>query len=196
MFDLAKRRNPRRNRALLASFLIHVVVLYCWLGRGPRFVRPSTVAWGQYGQSDTLVYFPRAELQASSEKTQLHLSRKHRAPKQAPPKPVPSVRRGSPTGFSFNGSMQGTEAMPAIPLIFPDPTIYPWELRNGLKGDVVVEVTIDERGNVTQTRLLESLAQDIDQKVVATVREWRFRPATVDGMAVSSRQDVHFHFPS
>jgi TonB family protein len=196
MFDLAKRRNTRRNRALLASFLIHGVVLYCWLHRAPWFVRPSTVAWGHYGQSDTLVYFPRAELQESAEKTQLHLSPKHKAPKKAPQIPVQSARRGSPAGSSFNGSTEGTEAMPAIPLVFPDPTIYPWELRNGLQGDVVVEVTIDERGNVTQTRLLESLAQDIDQKVVATVREWRFRPATVEGLAVSSRQDVHFHFPS
>ena len=196
MFDLGKRRNTRRYHALFASFLIHVVVLYCWLGRGPRFVRPSTVAWGRQGQSDTLVYFPRAELQASEEKTQLHLAPKHKAPKPAPPKPVESARRGSPAGSSFSGSVQGTEAMPAIPLVFPDPTIYPWELRNGLQGDVVVEVTIDERGNVTQTRLLESLAEGIDQKVVATVREWRFRPATVDGLAVSSRQDVHFHFPS
>jgi len=31
---------------------------------------------------------------------------------------------------------------------------------------------------------------------VATLKGWRFKPATVDGIAISSRQDVHFHFPS
>jgi len=196
MFDLPKRRNTRRNQALLASFLIHGVVLYCWLDRPPRFIPASLVAWGRNGQSDQLVYFPRAEVASSARKTQLHLRTKHKPQKQAQKTPVQSARLGSPAGSSFYGSIKGTEAMPAIPLIFPDPTIYPWELRNGLQGDVVVEVTIDQQGNVTETRLLESLEQNVDRKVIAAVREWRFRPATVDGMAVSSRQDVHFHFPS
>jgi protein TonB len=59
-----------------------------------------------------------------------------------------------------------------------------------------VEVTIDAQGNVTDTRVLQSLQQDIDEKIVATLRGWRFEPATVDGAPISSRQDVHFHFPS
>ena len=61
---------------------------------------------------------------------------------------------------------------------------------------MIVEVTIDEQGSVTGTRILQSLQQDIDAKVLATLRNWRFKPATVDGVAISSRQDVHFHFPS
>ena len=196
MFEIAKRRNTQRNIALFASFLIHCIVVYCWLDRAPRFVQPSTLAWGRHGQSDKLVYFPRAELEPSAEKIELHLRPKHQPPKKAPEKPVQSARAGLPTGSGLNGAITGREAMPAIPLIFPDPTIFPWQLRNGLQGDVVVEVTIDERGNVIATRLLQSLAQDIDRKVVAAVREWRFKPATVDGMAITSRQDVHFHFPS
>jgi TonB family protein len=142
------------------------------------------------------VYFPSTELESSAEKMQLHLRRKHKPPKEAPDNFRPAARAGLPTGSSFNGAITGTEALPAIPLVFPDPTIYPWQLGKGLQGDVVVEVTIDERGNVTGTRLLESLSDDIDQKVVAAVRQWRFRPATVEGRAITSRQDVHFHFPS
>jgi hypothetical protein len=49
---------------------------------------------------------------------------------------------------------------------------------------------------VTDTRVLQSLQQDIDEKIVATLRGWRFKPATVDGAPICSRQDVHFHFPS
>jgi protein TonB len=88
------------------------------------------------------------------------------------------------------------EARPAFPVVFPDPAIYPWQLPKGLQGDVIVEVTIDEQGSVTETRILQSLQQDVDAKVLATVKNWRFKPATVDGVAISSRQDVHFHFPS
>ncbi|HEV2615458.1 MAG TPA: energy transducer TonB, partial [Candidatus Acidoferrales bacterium] len=100
-----------------------------------------------------------------------------------------------PNGSFDHGPATGTEALPALPLIFPDPVIFPWQL-DDVRGDVVVEVTIDVQGNVTDTRVLQSLKQEIDQKVVATLRGWRFKPATVDGIAISSRQDVHFHFPS
>jgi protein TonB len=89
----------------------------------------------------------------------------------------------------------GTEAKPALPLVFPDPELYPWQLAN-VQGDIIVEVTIDENGNVTETRVLQSLKAEIDNKVVATLKTWRFRPASIDGVAISSRQDVHFHFPS
>jgi protein TonB len=80
--------------------------------------------------------------------------------------------------------------------VFPDPEIYSWQLPQGMQGDVIVEVTIDEQGSVTETRVLQSLERGIDEKVIATLKGWRFKPATVDGMAISSRQDVHFHFPS
>jgi protein TonB len=83
-----------------------------------------------------------------------------------------------------------------LPLVFPDPAILPWQLPNGLQGDVIVEVTIDTQGLVTDTKVLQSFQPEIDEKVLATLRNWRFRPATVDGVAISSRQDVHFHFPS
>jgi hypothetical protein len=32
--------------------------------------------------------------------------------------------------------------------------------------------------------------------VMATLRNWQFRPATMDGVPVVSKHDVHFHFPS
>ena len=108
---------------------------------------------------------------------------------------VEPARAGTPIGSLYHGPGSGNEARPALPLVFPDPAVYSWQL-GGLQGDVIVEVTIDEQGNVTETRVLQSLQQNIDDKVIATLKSWRFRPATVDGVAISSRQDVHFHFPS
>jgi protein TonB len=197
MFDFPQRRYYRRNAALFASFLLHCALIYVWFHRAPMFVKASAVAWGLNGQSEKLVYFSRSNVDSPLDKTQLHLNAKPARRKvQTRHSPPEATRAGLSSGSVLNGSASGTEAMPAIPLVFPDPAIFPWQLRKGLQGDVVVEVTIDQRGNVTGTRLLQSLQDDIDEKVVATVREWRFRPATLDGMAISSRQDVHFHFPS
>ena len=72
------------------------------------------------------------------------------------PQPAELARAGTPSGSLAQGPGSGIEAKPALPLVFPDPAIYPWQLK-GLQGDVIVEVTIDEQGNVTETRVLQSL---------------------------------------
>jgi hypothetical protein len=48
---------------------------------------------------------------------------------------------------------------------------------------------------VVQTKILQAIGYGIDQKVVAALQEWRFRPATRNGVAIPSKHDVHYHFP-
>ena len=193
MFSFPQPGSRRRSASLLASLLIHCGAVYLWLHRAPVFVKPSSAAWGQHGLSEQVTYFPsRQELKAATKKTPLSFQAKAVLARENPEKTV--ARAG--TEYGSVGSTSGTEARPALPLVFPDPAIFPWQVPKGLQGDVIVEVTIDEQGAVTETRLLQSLEPGIDEKVVATVRNWRFKPATVDGVAISSRQDVHFHYPS
>lgn len=184
--------------ARLASFLVHCVVLFLWLYRAPVFVKPSSVAWGEHGKAETLVYLQRSLTppQRHSKRPILQLKAARKAQKEIAKNTVEVSRAGIPEGSLYHGPAVGSEARPALPMVFPDPAIYPWQMPKGLQGDVIVEVTIDTQGNVTETRVLQSLQQEIDDKVIATLRSWRFRPATVDGVAISSRQDVHFHFPS
>jgi TonB family protein len=197
MFQIPQPANRRRRAALVSSLLIHCAIVYWWLNRAPMFIQPSSVAWGLHGNSANLIYFPRvAEPTKSAKKLHFHLKTKQKRAIEAPQEPVESARAGSPEGSLAQGPITGIEATPALPLVFPDPSIYPWQLPKGLQGDVIVEVTIDEHGNVTQTKVVQSLQSDIDDKVIATLRNWRFKPASVDGVAISSRQDVHFHFPS
>jgi protein TonB len=193
MFSFPQPTSRRRRASLLASILIHCCVVYLWLHRAPVFVKPSSAASGQHGLAENVTYFPAARpAKPMSKKPPLRFQAKAVLAKENPEKPVARVG----TEYGSVGSTSGSEARPALPLVFPDPAIFPWQVPNGLTGDVIVEVTIDEQGAVTDTRLLQSLKPDIDEKVVATVRNWRFRPATVDGVAISSRQDVHFHYPS
>jgi TonB family protein len=196
MLEIPQRANNRR-KTILVSFAAHCFVVYLWLNRAPIFVQPSSVAWGAHGNSAKLIYFPRvAEHESSAKKLHFRAKSKHRPVIEAPQEAIESARAGAPEGSLFRGPVTGVEASPALPLIFPDPSIYPWQLPKGLQGDVIVEVTIDEHGNVTETRVVQSLQPEIDDKVIATLRNWRFKPAKVDGVAISSRQDVHFHFPS
>lgn len=192
MFEVPQLRTARRNVALLLSFFVHATAVFIWVHREPIFVKPSSVAWGREGVSGTLIYIPPRTV-ATNDHPKLRFNRRAKPTTQLPQ--IESARAGSINGSAFSGPSRGIEATPAIPLMFPDPDIYPWQLR-GVEGDVIVEVTIDEKGSVADMRVLQSLKRDIDEKCVATLRNWRFRPAMLDGVAISSRQDVHFHFPS
>lgn len=194
MFSFPEIRSRSRGASLLFSLLIHCVVVFLWLYRTPIFVKPSSAAAGAHGVSEAVTYFPSAaEAKPALKKKPPRVVFNPNAVVAQEDLPKSETRVG--TEYGSVGSVTGTEARPALPMVFPDPRILPWQLPNGLTGDVIVEVTIDEQGAVTDTRLLQSLKPDIDEKVVATVRNWRFRPATVDGVAISSRQDVHFHYP-
>jgi len=197
MFQGLSSSNKGRACPILVSLLLEAVLLFVFVYHAPIFVTPSSVAWGQHGTSETLVYMapPQAELRAAPKKVLLKPKKKPQEKVEQAKNEVEPPRAGTPYGSLYQGPGSGRDARPALPLIFPDPSVYSWQL-GGLQGDVIVEVTIDEKGTVTETKVLQSLKDEIDHKVIATVRNWRFRPATVDGIAISSRQDVHFHFPS
>lgn len=197
MFQGLPSSSKRRTYSILASLLLEAVLLFVFVYRAPIFVTPSSVAWGQHGTSETLVYMapPQAEFHPAAKKVLLKPKKKLQEKVEQAKNEVAPPRTGTPYGSLYQGPGSGRDARPALPLIFPDPSVYSWQL-GGLQGDVIVEVTIDDKGTVTETKVLQSLKDEIDQKVIATVRNWRFRPATVDGIAISSRQDVHFHFPS
>lgn len=101
---------------------------------------------------------------------------------------------GSPLGTVLEGPLSGEEVRPALPVVSPDPHVGADEL-GGLQGDVIVEVTIDEKGNVVQKVVVQSLGPAIDSKVLEALENWRFRPATRNGVAIASKQDVYYHFP-
>jgi protein TonB len=48
------------------------------------------------------------------------------------------------------------------------------------QGVVILEVIIDERGNVASTRVLKSIAL-LDQAAIDAVRQWRFTPTRLNG---------------
>jgi protein TonB len=112
------------------------------------------------------------------------------------PKTADSAEAGSSAGSSLEGDLSGDDVKPALPSVFPDPRIPRSELPNGVQGDVIVEITIDTQGNVVEAKLLQGLGHGVDEKVIAVLHDWHFRPATRNGVAIASKQDVHYHFPS
>jgi TonB family protein len=77
----------------------------------------------------------------------------------------------------------------------PDPPYTPAARSHKLEGLVKVEIMIDVHGRVADVILLgRSLGDGLDQRAIETVRTWRFKPATRDGVpvAVPVRVEVSF----
>ena len=100
---------------------------------------------------------------------------------------------GSPYGSLSSGTAIGLEIRPALWVSGFDPTLNSSDLR-GMNDTMIVEITIDERGNIVNKTVLHSLGAEIDSRVLAALESWHFLPARRDGVAIASKQDVHFHF--
>lgn len=96
-----------------------------------------------------------------------------------------------PTLGTGNGSQ---DAEPALPVYYPQPGVADRSLLPPSQHNIVVEVDIDAVGDVTAERLVSGLGNALDQIVLETVKAWRFRPATVNGSAVASVEDLVFPF--
>lgn len=103
------------------------------------------------------------------------------------------VQAGLPYGTLNRGQLYGEEVRPALPVATSDPVAYPWELPDS-EGNVVVEITIDEHGEIIAKTVLQSLGPKLDEKVLVALDNWHFHPATRNGSPIPSKQDAIFHF--
>jgi TonB family protein len=202
---------PQRRFGWLTSAAVHAAVLACVLYHPPAIFISTRFSVHGNGGSAQVVY-----LTTPSEFSAMPRSDELTAPLTAP-SAAPVVRitllskkesqgrnlhptHAATAGGSTYGSMLeggvGAEVRPALPDVFPDPDVDRTSLASSVQGDVIVEITIDEHGNVVEERLLSGVDHSVDEKVIAALKNWHFRPATNDGVPIPSKQDVHFHFPS
>jgi len=218
MFAELKWLEQRRwNRAQLVSLALHCLLAILLIHRaGPVFVEPSDVDLGIKGSSGALsiVYLApvgpertsppsdlqRPTLQASWRPKQRVSESKPKIQQQDEPTKADALeqtaRGGSPYGRVPGSPLTGDEVVPAIPQVFPDPPVSRSDLPAGVQGDVIVEVTIDAEGNVVQTKLLQGIGYGVEEKVLAVLQHWHFRPASRDGVTIASQHIVYFHYPS
>lgn len=217
MFESPEPKH-RSTRSQAVSFVLHAAIAYVLLApAAPLFVTPYAVQRGNGGHSTALVFTGRntsefadpedatrtrhdlAYIPPETKTIRLRPPDRLSAakPKRAKPQPVADAARAGQTfGTVLNGPLTGHDIRPALPVHFPDPEIVRSQIPASVEGTVVVEVTIDTLGNVTATKILQRLGYGIDEKVEAAVRNWRFRPAIMDGRPIPSQQDVLYHFPS
>jgi len=215
MFAELRPERKRWSRSLLGSFGLQCAAVLLLVHRAaPTFVAPSDVDHGIAGSSGSasIVYLAPVgpeQVKAASEDQRLSLRAKLAVPSKPANlrKPLPrtlptqqnaleqTARGGSPWGRVPGSPITGDEVVPALPQVFPDPPVSRSDLPSGVEGDVIVEVTIDADGNVVETKLLQGIGYGVEQKVLAVLQHWHFRPAMKDGVTIASQHIVHFHYP-
>ncbi len=72
--------------------------------------------------------------------------------------------------------------------------VYPAIAKSAhVEGVVIIEATIDEHGNVVRTDVLRSISL-LDAAAVDAVRQWKFRPTLLNGVAVPIVMTVTVNF--
>ncbi len=106
---------------------------------------------------------------------------------QPAPTPVPAQAVGGP---SSGGAL-------AVPSYFQNPPPpYPEEARRlREEGLAVLHVEVDAQGNVTSAVLKQSTGfPPLDDSALATVKTWKFKPARMGGIPVSTSVDIPVRF--
>lgn len=219
IFKSVDTNNPKR-RGLYVSLLLHGLLAACMLYPStPIFVSPSTTLAGKNGTSTIYLYQPSQNASSAIAQELNTEENRHLLLPTAPAKKKQEIRKkpalartpqelheaesaqsnqppaGSLYGSLSYGRSDGSEVRPAIRVSGSEPAINEYDLAGVHEGNIIVEVTIDERGNITQKTVLQSLNPAIDHKVLAALEDWHFLPALRDGDAISSKQDVYYHYP-
>ena len=190
----------RQGRWIAVSAGFHALVLVALLRGSHIRIAPIPHPGTREGTHLALVYHPgrsaAATAQAVVEPVETPLSR-HLKLKPAPARPSSSA---SPSPSTAAASSQGNNALGTGNVTVALATYFPWPrpdlaiLPHGTRGDVIVDITIDQEGRIVETQVAQSMGQDIDSSVLSTIQTWTFKPATRDGVAVPSEQELLFHF--
>jgi protein TonB len=72
---------------------------------------------------------------------------------------------------------------------------YPERARKlNIQGSVLLEADIDEHGGLIALRVRQGLERGLDALALASVKRWRFQPATLAGHAVPSTRVIRIRF--
>ncbi len=100
---------------------------------------------------------------------------------------------GKQKGDTVVYSVGGDVSMP-VPIYKPEPSYTKKARKKKLQGTVVLWIVVDAQGNVTDERVVKPLGLGLDEKALETVRTWKFKPASRNGVPLPVRVVVEVSF--
>jgi TonB family protein len=88
----------------------------------------------------------------------------------------------------------GGDVSPPVPTVHTAPPYSEKARMVRHQGAVVLRIVVNAQGEVEQASVVKSLGLGLDQAALRTVRTWKFRPATRNGVPVPVRVMVEISF--
>jgi protein TonB len=96
------------------------------------------------------------------------------------------IPEGPPPAVDTDGPiMVGGEVKAPEKLVAPQPQYTEIALKARIQGVVIVQAIIDREGNVTNVKVLKGLPMGLEEAAVDAIKQWRFKPATLNGKPVT-----------
>jgi len=103
----------------------------------------------------------------------------------APPEPVPPPAAAA----AATATAVAPRVVPPVALVQTVPPM-PLDIAGRVGAKLVMVVQIDAAGRVTSATVKESAHPRYDRIVVLSTRDWRYTPATLNGLAIAAEQIV------
>ena len=201
---MTSRTTDARRWLVPASIALHMAVMAVLIHHRSAFIAPVRLPGTAQGSHLVLTYAPGrspAQQEALIKKPLVATSKppvikQKMAPpvEQAAAIPTPAPAANQPDATPGNDALGTGDVNIALLAVFPTPKPDLSQLPRGTRGDVVLDITIDETGKVIQLTMARGVGHGVDESVIATVHQWLFHPATRNGKPVASEQELLFHY--
>ena len=176
-----------QRRLMIGSAMLHLLLLAGLLHVRRMHVEPARLPGTALGTKISMTYSPgNPHTVAAVKPMPSHLHSKSTA--------VVAAASAHSTAAEGGNALGSGNVTVALATFFPTPKPDLTQLPYGTRGDVVVDVVIDEQGKIVDAQLAQALGHGVDEIVLATIQTWTFKPATKDGVAVPSQQELLFHY--
>jgi TonB family protein len=88
----------------------------------------------------------------------------------------------------------GGDVKPPERVFAPQPTYTEIARKARIQGVVIVQAIIDKQGNVTNVKVLKGLPMGLEEAAVDAMKQWKFKPATLNGRPVTVYYNLTVNF--
>ncbi len=84
----------------------------------------------------------------------------------------------TPATLRISTGVVAPKVIQSVPVVFDAKELSP------ISNKVVLDIALDAQGTPQQVRVIQSLNNDLDARVVEAIRQYRFQPATLDAQPI------------
>ncbi len=104
------------------------------------------------------------------------------------------IPEGPPPAEPEGPIMVGGNVLAPEKIHAPPPAYTEIARKARITGVVIVQAIVDKEGNVTNVKLLKGLGFGLDESAMEAIKQWKFKPATLNGKPVTVYYNLTVNF--